>query len=193
LVTLQDDGGNEVSRIGKLPIPIPSDVQVEINGSDVVVNGPLGELKRSFSLLIESQRETDNIVVKRSSEEKTVRALHGTTRAVINNMVLGVGKGFTKVLEIDGVGYKADLDGKNLVINVGYSHPVIVEPLENIEFEVDTKTRQITVKGNNKEIVGQVAADIRKIRPPEPYKGKGIHYLGERIRRKAGKSAKAGA
>jgi large subunit ribosomal protein L6 len=181
-----------VSRIGKLPISIPSDVQVEINGSDVVVKGPLGELKRSFSPLIEIKKENDNIVVKRSSEEKTVRALHGTTRAVINNMVIGVGKGFVKVLEIDGVGYKADLDGKNLVINVGYSHPVIVEPLEDIEFEVDTKTRQISIKGNNKEIVGQVAADIRKIRPPEPYKGKGIHYLGERIRRKAGKSAKAG-
>jgi len=182
-----------VSRIGKLPIPVPSDVQVEINGSDVVVKGPKGELKRSFSPQIEIQKEGDNIIVKRSSEEKIVRALHGTTRAVINNMVIGVGKGFVKILEIDGVGYKADMDGKNLIINVGYSHPVTVEPLENIEFEVDTKTRQISVKGNNKEIVGQVAADIRKIRPPEPYKGKGIHYLGERIRRKAGKSAKAGA
>ena len=182
-----------MSRIGKLPIPVPSDVQVEINGSDVVVKGPKGELKRSFSPQIEIQKEGDNIIVKRSSEEKIVRALHGTTRAVINNMVIGVGKGFVKILEIDGVGYKADMDGKNLIINVGYSHPVTVEPLENIEFEVDTKTRQISVKGNNKEIVGQVAADIRKIRPPEPYKGKGIHYLGERIRRKAGKSAKAGA
>jgi len=182
-----------VSRIGKLPIPVPSDVQVEINGSNVVVKGPKGELKRSFSPQIEIQKEGDNIIVKRSSEEKIVRALHGTTRAVINNMVIGVGKGFVKILEIDGVGYKADMDGKNLIINVGYSHPVTVEPLENIEFEVDTKTRQISVKGNNKEIVGQVAADIRKIRPPEPYKGKGIHYLGERIRRKAGKSAKAGA
>ena len=182
-----------MSRIGKLPIPVPSDVQVEINGSNVVVKGPKGELKRSFSPQIEIQKEGDNIIVKRSSEEKIVRALHGTTRAVINNMVIGVGKGFVKILEIDGVGYKADMDGKNLIINVGYSHPVTVEPLENIEFEVDTKTRQISVKGNNKEIVGQVAADIRKIRPPEPYKGKGIHYLGERIRRKAGKSAKAGA
>jgi large subunit ribosomal protein L6 len=193
LVTLQDDGGYKVSRIGKLPIPVPSDVQIEINGSNVVVKGPKGELKRSFSPQIEIQKEGDNIIVKRSSEEKIVRALHGTTRAVINNMVIGVGKGFVKILEIDGVGYKADMDGKNLIINVGYSHPVTVEPLENIEFEVDTKTRQISVKGNNKEIVGQVAADIRKIRPPEPYKGKGIHYLGERIRRKAGKSAKAGA
>jgi large subunit ribosomal protein L6 len=181
-----------VSRIGKLPIAIPSGVQVELNGNHVKVKGPKGELERTFSSVIGIAQETDHILVSRSSEEKTVRALHGTTRAVLNNMVTGVSTGFQKTLEIQGVGYKADMDGKTLVINAGYSHPVRVEPPAGIEFDVTEKNRYILIKGSNKEDVGQVSADIRKIRPPEPYKGKGIRYLGERVRRKAGKTATSG-
>ncbi|HUV16381.1 MAG TPA: 50S ribosomal protein L6 [Pelolinea sp.] len=178
-----------MSRIGKLPIVIPAGVQVELNGSDVKVKGPKGELNRSFSPLVNIKMEDQQVVVARSSDEKIVRALHGTTRAVIQNMVTGVSEGYSKTLEIQGVGYKAELDGKKLVINVGYSHPVYVDPPDGIEFDVTEKNRNIVVNGSNKEIVGQVAADIRKIRPPEPYKGKGIRYLGERVRRKPGKSA----
>jgi large subunit ribosomal protein L6 len=178
-----------VSRIGKLPITIPSGVQVEINGKNVKVKGPKGELERTFTSVVDIKEEDSQIVVTRSSDEKNVRALHGTTRAVIQNMVTGVSEGFSKTLEIQGVGYKAELEGDKLVINVGFSHAVIVEPLSGIEFDVTEKNRLIVVSGSNKEVVGQVAADIRKIRPPEPYKGKGIRYLGERVRRKAGKTA----
>jgi len=178
-----------VSRIGKLPIAIPSGVSVELDGSHVKVKGPNGELERTFSNVIGIAQEADQILVTRSSEEKNVRALHGTTRAVLSNMVTGVSTGFQKTLEIQGVGYKADLEGKTLVINAGYSHPVRVEPPAGIEFDVTEKNRFIIIKGSNKEDVGQVSADIRKIRPPEPYKGKGIRYLGERVRRKAGKTA----
>lgn len=182
-----------MSRIGKLPISIPGGVQVDLDGSTVKVKGPKGELKRSFSSTISINKEEDQIIITRSSDEKTDRALHGTTRAVIQNMVTGVSDGFQKTLEINGVGYKAEMEGENLVINVGYSHPVSMEPPSGIEFEVTEKNRIIVVKGYNKEIVGQVAADIRKIRPPEPYKGKGIRYLNERVRRKAGKSAASSA
>ena len=178
-----------MSRIGKLPIEIPSGVEVELSGSNVTVKGPKGTMQREFSPLINIEKEEGKIVVTPSSDEKNVRALHGTTRAVLNNMVVGVSTGFERILEIDGVGYKADMDGKNLVVSVGYSHPVVVEPPAGIEFDVVEKNRQVVIKGINKEIVGQTAADIRKIRPPEPYKGKGIHYLGEHIRRKAGKTA----
>ncbi len=178
-----------MSRIGKLPITVPNGVEIELNGSNVKVKGPKGTLQREFSSSIDIKREEDKIMVTRSSEEKNVRALHGTTRAVLNNMIVGVSTGFERILEIDGVGYKAEMEGKNLIVSVGYSHPVVVEPPEGIEFNVAEKNRQIVIKGFNKEIVGQTAADIRKIRPPEPYKGKGIHYLGERIRRKAGKTA----
>ena len=178
-----------MSRIGKLPITIPDGVSVELNGSNVTVKGPKGTLQREFSSSIVIKEEEGKILATRNSEEKTVRALHGTTRAVLNNMVIGVSKGFERILDIQGVGYKAEMEGKNLVVTVGYSHPVIVEPLEGIEFDVREKNRQVAVMGINKEVVGQVAADIRKIRPPEPYKGKGIRYLGERVRRKAGKTA----
>jgi large subunit ribosomal protein L6 len=130
------------------------------------------------------------ISVERPSDERTHRALHGMTRSLIYNMVAGVSQGFEKVLEVNGVGYRAELSGKNLVLNVGYSHPVEVTPPEGITFEVETRARQIKVQGYDKAAVGQVAADIRKIRPPEPYKGKGIKYLDERIRRKAGKAGK---
>jgi len=178
-----------VSRIGKLPITVPNGVEVELNGSNVSVKGPKGSMQREFSSLVDIKKEEDKLVVMRSSDEKIVRALHGTTRAVLNNMVIGVSNGFERILEIEGVGYKAELDGKNLVLSLGFSHPVVVKPLDEIEFDVQEKNRRIVVRGISKEIVGQVASDIRKIRPPEPYHGKGIHYLGEKIRRKAGKKA----
>jgi large subunit ribosomal protein L6 len=180
----------KMSRIGRLPVTIPAGVQINLNGSEVEVKGPKGVMKKSFSPQIEIVMEEGRLIIKRSSEEQTVRALHGTTRSILNNMVLGVSQGFNKVLEIDGVGYRAEMDGKNLVIYVGFSHPVTVEPPDGINFSADAKTRQININGYDKELVGLVAADIRKIRPPEPYKGKGIHYLGERLRHKAGKSAK---
>jgi large subunit ribosomal protein L6 len=180
-----------VSRIGRLPVAVPAGVQVDLKANNIKVKGTKGELAYTFSPTIEVVLDNGQLVVKRSSEMATVRALHGTTRALINNMVTGVSTGFTKVLEIDGVGYRAEMDGTKLVLHLGYSHPVIIEPPQGITFEVETKTRQIKVIGINKEQVGQVCADIRKIRPPEPYKGKGVHYLGEHIRRKAGKSGKA--
>lgn len=178
-----------MSRIGKLPITIPNGVDVELNGSNVTVKGPKGTMQREFSSLITIKKEDNRIVITRDSEEKNIRALHGTTRAVLFNMVTGVSTGFERILEVEGVGYKADMDGKNLVLSVGYSHPVVVEPPSGIEFNVAEKNRQVVIKGMDKESLGQIAADIRKIRPPEPYKGKGIHYLGEVVRRKAGKKA----
>ena len=180
-----------MSRIGRLPVVVPTGVQVDLDGSLVHIKGPKGEMKREFSQAISIAFDNGQIAVSRSSEEANVRALHGMTRALIQNMVTGVSQGFTKVLEIEGVGYRAEMDGKNLKLFVGYSHPVIVEPDNGISFEVDIKTRQIKVSGYDREVVGQVSADIRKIRPPEPYHGKGIHYLGEKIRRKAGKAGKA--
>lgn len=179
-----------MSRIGRLPVTIPAGVTASVNGLDVVVKGPKGSLSRTFRPEVELALEENKIVVTRKSEEALSKALHGTTRAVIQNMVDGVSQGFVKVLEIDGVGYRAEMDGNNLKLFVGFSHEKIVTPVEGISFEVDTKTRQIKVMGFDIELVGQVAADIRMIRPPEPYKGKGIHYLGEKIRRKAGKAGK---
>ncbi len=180
-----------MSRIGRLPVVVPAGVQVNVDGSTVNVKGPKGEMSHVFSSRVSIEIDGTTLSVKRSSEEPTVRALHGMTRALIQNMVTGVSQGFTKVLEIDGVGYRAEMEGKNLKLFVGYSHPVIVEPPAGLSFEVDTKTRQISVKGYDRQQVGQMTADIRKIRPPEPYHGKGIHYLGEKIRRKAGKAGKA--
>jgi large subunit ribosomal protein L6 len=182
-----------VSRIGRLPVDIPSGVKVEVQGSNVRVKGPKGELQRVFSPAIGIALENDHVVISRTSEEAAERALHGTTRAVLANMVHGVSKGFEVVLEVEGVGYRAELEGKNLTLFVGYSHPVKIEPPAGISFETDQKTRQIKVLGFDKELVGQVAANIRKVRPPEPYHGKGLHYLGEHIRRKAGKAGKGAA
>lgn len=179
-----------MSRIGRLPVAVPASVQVNVDGSTVNIKGPKGELQRDFSSVVSIQLDNGQIAVSRSSDAPTVRALHGLTRALIQNMVTGVSEGFTKVLEIDGVGYRPEMEGQNLKLFVGYSHPVIVEPPFGITFEVDTKARQIKVLGFDREKVGQMAADIRKIRPPEPYHGKGIHYLGEKIRRKAGKAGK---
>jgi large subunit ribosomal protein L6 len=179
-----------VSRIGRLPVEIPGGVQVDVNGSVVRIKGPKGELQRVFSSLIGIKMENNHLEITRKSEEAAERALHGTTRAVLANMIHGVSKGHQTVLEIEGVGYRAELEGKTLALFVGYSHPVKMEPPAGISFEVDTKTRQIKVVGFDKELVGQVASNIRSVRPPEPYHGKGIRYQGERIRRKAGKAGK---
>ena len=179
-----------MSRIGRLPITIPAGVQVELNGAFVKVNGPKGEMQRTFSPLIDIALENGQLMITRHSDVPAERALHGTTRAVLNNMVRGVSSGFERILEWDGVGYRAEISGPNLVLFMGYSHPITVEPPQGISFEVDVKIRQIKVKGFDKEVVGQTASDIRKIRPVEPYLGKGMHYLGEKIRRKAGKSGK---
>ncbi len=179
-----------MSRIGRLPVAVPSGVQVNVKGSDVHVKGPKGELKRTFSPLIEIAMEDGQVVVKRKSDDAAERALHGTTRAVIANMVRGVSAGFQVVLEVEGVGYRSEMQGKDLALFVGYSHPVKVPPPAGISFEVDQKTRQIKVSGYDRELVGQTAAEIRRIRPPEPYHGKGIRYAGERVRRKAGKAGK---
>jgi large subunit ribosomal protein L6 len=165
-------------------------VQVNVQGSDVHVKGPKGELKRTFSPLIEIAMEDGHVVIKRKSDNAAERALHGTTRAVIANMVHGVSSGFEVVLEVEGVGYRAEMQGKDLALFVGYSHPVKVSPPAGISFEVDQKTRQIKVQGYDREVVGQTAAEIRRVRSPEPYHGKGIRYAGERIRRKAGKAGK---
>lgn len=179
-----------MSRVGRLPVVVPAGVNVAVDGIDVSVKGPRGEMKRAFSPEMTIALDQGQVVVTRSSDAPTIRALHGTTRALLQNMVTGVSTGFTRVLEIDGVGYRVEMNGNNLVLYVGYSHPVEVEPPSGIIFEVETKARQIRVIGNDKQQVGQVSADIRKVRPPEPYQGKGIHYLGERIRRKAGKAGK---
>ncbi len=179
-----------MSRIGLMPVVVPDGVDVKIKGSNVQVKGPKGELQHTFPADMEIKLDKGEVTVKRPTDEPNHRALHGMTRALINNMVVGVSSGFSKVLEVNGVGYRATLDGKNLVLNVGYSHPVKVEPPEGIEFVVDERTRQIIIQGYDKQVVGHVAADIRKVRPPEPYKGKGIKYIDERIRRKAGKAGK---
>ena len=179
-----------MSRIGRLPIEVPAGVEVKVDGAYVHVKGPKGEMEWTFSPDITIKYEDGVVVVERPSDQPIHRSLHGTTRALINNMVVGVSKGFERILEIEGVGYRAELDGKNLIVNVGFSHPVVVEPPEGIAFDVDMKVRQIKVSGYDKQVVGQVAADIRKLRPPEPYKGKGIRYQGEYVRRKPGKAGK---
>jgi len=179
-----------VSRIGRLPVDVPGGVQVNVQGSNIQVKGPKGELKRTFSALVGIALENGQVVVTRNSDNPEERALHGTTRAVIANMVRGVSSGFEVVLELEGVGYRAEMEGKTLALYVGYSHPVKVEPPAGIAFEVDLKTRQIKVLGFDREEVGQTASEIRGVRPPEPYHGKGIRYSGEKVRRKAGKAGK---
>ncbi len=179
-----------MSRIGKKPIPVPSGVDVTISGRHVAVKGPKGELQLDAPEDITIAREGDEIVVNRPDDERAHRALHGLTRSLVNNMVVGVSDGFSRDLEIVGVGYRAVAQGPNkLELQVGYSHSVPVEAPEGISFEVPAPNR-ITVRGIDKQLVGQVAADIRKVRKPEPYKGKGIRYSDERVIRKAGKSAK---
>lgn len=181
-----------MSRVGKKPIVLPKGVTVDIYENTVKVKGPKGELARSFAPEIQIALENGEVVVKRSSDARQVRALHGTTRAILNNMVTGVSQGFTKALQVEGVGYKAEVKGKQLVMSLGYSHPITVEPPPGISFAWDEKARLITVSGIDRELVGQVAAELRAWRPPEPYKGKGLRYQGEKIKRKAGKAGKAG-
>ncbi len=179
-----------MSRIGRLPVTVPSGVDIEVKGSYVRVKGPKGQMEHVFPASMKISKQDGSLLVERPNDEREQRALHGMTRALIQNMVTGVSTGFERVLEVNGVGYRAELSGKNLMLYVGYSHPVEVKPPEGISFEVDTKTRQIKIKGYDKQAIGQLAADIRKVRPPEPYKGKGIKYLEEKIRRKAGKTGK---
>jgi large subunit ribosomal protein L6 len=179
-----------MSRIGRLPVVLPKGVEVNIDGTSVHVKGPKGEMQRSFPPSMEISVNEGVLEVSRATDGRTDRSLHGMTRALINNMVVGVSTGFERILEVNGVGYRAEMQGKNLVLYVGYSHPVTIEPAQGISFETDAKTRQVKVMGYDKQMVGQVAADIRKVRPPEPYQGKGIKYLEEKIRRKAGKAGK---
>jgi large subunit ribosomal protein L6 len=178
-----------MSRIGKQPITVPAGVDVKVDGHVVTVKGAKGELTREFSPILTINQEGDQITVTRPDDSREARSLHGLTRTLINNMIIGVSQGYSKKLELVGVGYRAALKGKNLEMQLGFSHPVVVEPPEGIEFEVPTQT-EIIVKGISKEKVGQVAADVRKWRAPEPYKGKGIRYEGEHVRRKLGKAAK---
>ena len=179
-----------MSRIGRAPIAVPAGVTVTIaDGNVVTVKGPLGELKQTFNANISIAQEGNNLVVTRPNDEKENRALHGLTRTLLNNMVEGVSKGFSKKLEIVGVGYRVEKQGSKIVLGLGYSHPVIFEEKDGIKFETPDSTT-IIVKGIDKQAVGQVAAVIRSKRPPEPYLGKGVKYSGERIRRKAGKTGK---
>ena len=179
-----------MSRIGKAPITVPSGVEVEIQGRQVAVKGPKGELDIEVPVGITVRQDGEEVLVERSDDERRNRALHGLTRSLVNNMVLGVSEGFSKELEIVGVGYRAAAKGSNaLELQLGFSHPVNVEAPDGITFDVPEPTR-IIVSGIDKQVVGQVAADIRSYRKPEPYKGKGVRYLGEHVARKAGKAAK---
>ena len=179
-----------MSRIGRLPVTIPESVHVDIKGSEVRVKGPKGEMVREFSPEMGIKLENNTLLVTRNSDVPAMRALHGTTRALLQNMVKGVSTGFTTELEVDGVGYRVEMDGKKLALYVGYSHPFIIDPPAGVSFEIDSKTRLVKINGSDNEVIGQLASDIRKIRPPEPYLGKGIRYKGEKIRRKAGKAGK---
>jgi large subunit ribosomal protein L6 len=180
-----------MSRIGRMPIPLPAGVEVNQEGTRITVKGPLGTLERRLHPEMTLERDDGELRIVRPSDEPRHRALHGLTRTLVNNMVTGVTTGFTKNLEISGVGYRAQLQGTKLVLALGYSHPVEVDPPEGIEFRVETPTR-LGVFGADKELVGQTAAFIRSQRKPEPYKGKGIKYQGEQILRKAGKAGKVG-
>ena len=180
-----------MSRIGRLPIAVPASVDVTIDGRNVTVKGPKGTLSRALHPDMAITREAATVVVTRPTEQKTHKQLHGLTRTLINNMVIGVSDGYRKGLEITGVGYRAALNGRKLQLNLGYSHPIEIDPPEGITFEVENPTR-LAVVGIDKELVGQIAAKVRSTRKPEPYKGKGVRYAGEQVRRKAGKAGKIG-
>jgi large subunit ribosomal protein L6 len=180
-----------MSRIGRLPVPVPAGVDIAIDGRRMTVTGPKGTLTRDMPPIIAIAREGDEIVVTRPSEDKLHKSLHGLTRTLVNNMVVGVTTGYRKGLEIVGVGYRAQKVGEKLQLSLGYSHPIEIEPPSGISFEVENPTH-LAVVGIDKELVGQVAARIRATRKPEPYKGKGVRYAGEQVRRKAGKAGKIG-
>ena len=178
-----------MSRVGKTPIPIPKDAKVQIDGGRVTITGPKGELSRDIYPTISAAIEDGNLVVTRPNDLKKNRALHGLTRALLNNMMVGVTAGFTRELKIIGVGYRAEMKGKRLILNLGYSHPIIMAPPEDVTITVEPKENLIKVEGIDKELVGQTAAKIRSFRKPEPYKGKGVRYIDEYVRTKAGKTA----
>ncbi len=178
-----------MSRIGKIPVEIPKGVTVTVEGGTVSCKGPLGELTYTIDDRLTVHQDNGQVVVERPTDNRRDKAMHGLARSIISNMVEGVSKGFEKALEIHGTGYRAAKQGQNLVLTVGYSHPVEIEAPEGIEFGVPNKTT-IIVKGYEKQLVGQLAARVREVRPPEPYLGKGIRYRGERVRRKEGKTAK---
>jgi large subunit ribosomal protein L6 len=180
-----------MSRIGKKPIEIPAKVNISLEGQDVTVKGPKGELKMTVHPNIAVKQEDGKLVVERPNDQKAVRALHGLTRALLSNMVTGVTTGFQKTLVVEGVGYSGEMRGKDLVMKLGYSHEIVVNPPPNVSFEVEGRNPTIVrVNGIDRQVVGQVAANIRELRPPEPYKGKGVRYSDEVIRRKAGKAGK---
>jgi large subunit ribosomal protein L6 len=179
-----------MSRIGKQPIPLPDQVNIAISGQDVTVKGPKGELSHSVHPEISLKQDDGVLLVERPSDARTHRALHGLTRALLANMVTGVSDGFRKSLKIEGVGYSGELRGSDLVLKLGYSHEIVMNPPAGISFVVEDRGQTIHVDGIDKQVVGQVAANIRELRPPEPYKGKGVRYADEFIRRKAGKAGK---
>lgn len=179
-----------MSRIGKAPITIPNGVQIEVKNGSINVKGPKGQLTQIVHPDMQFEQGDGVFSVKRPTDSRQHRSLHGLTRALINNMVVGVSDGFTKILEIEGVGYRAEMEGKTLVLNVGYSHPARFDPPKDITFAVENRSKTIIITGIDKQVVGEIAANVRKQRPPEPYKGKGIRYQGEYVRRKAGKAGK---
>ena len=179
-----------MSRIGEAPISLPNGVNVDLEGTGLTVKGPKGSLTQHFHPAMEISVENGVLSVNRPSDSRDHRSLHGLTRALINNMVVGVNDGFSKTLRIEGVGYRARMDGNSLVLNVGHSHPIRFDPVDSLVFEVEDRGKTIKVSGIDKQLVGEYAARIRKTRPPEPYKGKGIRYDGEYVRRKAGKAGK---
>jgi len=179
-----------MSRIGKAPITLPAKVEVKINGSEISVKGPKGQLTQTLPAEMVVVNEDGVLHVQRPSEARRHRELHGLTRALVNNMVDGVSKGFRKTLIVEGVGYRAEMTGKVLTMYLGYSHPIVVNPPDGISFAIEDRGRLVFVDGIDRQLVGQVTADIRNLRPPEPYKGKGIRYEDEVIRRKAGKAGK---
>ncbi len=183
-----------MSRIGKKPIDLPKGIDVKVEGQVVTVKGPKGVLQRTVDPRLSIKRDNTQLVIERSSDEREQRAVHGLTRALLANMVAGVMTGFTKVLEIsvESVGYRAEMSGKNLMLYLGYSHPIDCPPPDGITFATDPKTRTISVSGIDKELVGEIAARVRRLRPPEPYKGKGIRYQGEVVKLKPGKAGKTG-
>ncbi|MGC9469124.1 MAG: 50S ribosomal protein L6 [Anaerolineae bacterium] len=180
-----------MSRIGKMPVPVPAEVDVTIEGAAVTIKGPRGEMTREFHPELTITLEDGEVHVERPNDERFFKALHGLTRALINNMVIGVTEGYSKTLEVHGTGYRAEVQGQNLVMSLGFSHPVVIVPPEGIKFEANPRASTITVSGYDKELVGRIAAEVRAWRPVEPYLGKGIRYQGERVRRKAGKTGQA--
>jgi len=179
-----------MSRIGKAPIQISGSVKVNVKGDTVQIEGPKGKLSQTFHPEMTIEMDDGVLTVKRPSDSRDHRSLHGLTRALLNNMVVGVSDGFTRILLIEGVGYRAEMKGSTLVLNVGYSHPVEFAPPKDVKYDVEDRGKKIIISGIDKQVVGELAAQIRKQRPPEPYKGKGVRYEGEYVRRKAGKAGK---